>query len=449
MKRLISFAVALSIAMAALMCCTALAEEWICPTCGTPGTGNFCTECGTPKPVSGEWTCPGCGQTGNTGKFCPICGTQRPDDSQMNPQTPTVYVNTGLEQIPGETNKVKLILAGVDASAYYTPAANPDKWLPWNAVDGNQTTCWQHYGKDGEWLQLDIAPEEAVDEIWFKNGFWAYNTNGKDQYSINARLKKVTVQFLYYGESKYRDGQDLVLKDEWGYDWQRFELGHHENVSSVRIVIHSHYEGSEKSFRHDVCLSEVMLVQYAPAESALPAQAEGEAVVYESRPEITGCTLKKKLATRAGPSTKYKEPGTFFGKNNSWKNQTVKVLKKSFDGNIWWVQVDFQNGSGGKRYRVWTGAEKRVNVDLNLVKEEIPIGECDIVPTSDTRWGPGTEYKEAKITLKTNAIGVVYEIENGYADVEYYCDDGATGRVWVPRSAVVSIDTNKDHSGEN
>ena len=59
------------------------------------------------------------------------------------------------------------------------------------------------------------------------------------------------------------------------------------------------------------------------------------------------------------------------------------------------------------------------------------------------------ENADAKTKLKTNAIGVVYEIENGYADVEYYCDDGATGRVWVPQSAVVSIDTNKDHSGEN
>ena len=51
-------------------------EGWKC-TCGTVCTGNFCTECGSPKPAdNGSWTC-SCGQA-NKGKFCSNCGSKKP-----------------------------------------------------------------------------------------------------------------------------------------------------------------------------------------------------------------------------------------------------------------------------------------------------------------------------------------------------------------------------------
>ncbi len=450
MKRWLSFSLALAIIF--LACGTAGAEEWICQTCGQAGnTGNFCPSCGAQRPAPAEWTCPVCGLEGNTGNFCPNCGAQRSDNGEAVQQASQLSVDPNLEQIPGETDRVKVCLISADASDYYTPSANPEKWLPRNAVDGNETTCWQYYGKKGVWLQLDIGTAQAVDEIWFKNGFWGYNDQGYDQYSINARPKDVTIQLLRNGESKYKDVKKIVLKDEWGSDWQRFELGHYEDVTSARIVINSHYQGSFSDFKHDVCLSEVMLVQYASAENASPAQPAGEAVIYESRPDVTGCALLDKIATRSGPSPYDGEnfsTGTFFSKNNSWKKQTVRVLKKSLREGTWWVQIDFQNGKGGKRYRVWTGA-KRVDVDLNKLKDEVPMGDCDIYPTKDTYWGPGKEYAQAKVSIKEDATGQLYAIENGYCDVEYYCDDGTTGRIWVPREAVHNIDTSKDRSGEN
>lgn len=47
---------------------------WTC-ACGNVNTGNFCAECGKPKPA-GPWTC-SCGNM-NTGKFCSECGKPRP-----------------------------------------------------------------------------------------------------------------------------------------------------------------------------------------------------------------------------------------------------------------------------------------------------------------------------------------------------------------------------------
>ena len=52
---------------------------WTCPACGRAGnSGNFCSECGKPKPqASAGWNC-SCGRQGNTGKFCPDCGKPQP-----------------------------------------------------------------------------------------------------------------------------------------------------------------------------------------------------------------------------------------------------------------------------------------------------------------------------------------------------------------------------------
>ena len=48
---------------------------WICPRCQNENHGKFCSECGSPRPVSESWVC-SCG-TQNTGKFCSECGKPR------------------------------------------------------------------------------------------------------------------------------------------------------------------------------------------------------------------------------------------------------------------------------------------------------------------------------------------------------------------------------------
>ena len=49
------------------------AAGWTC-SCGTVNNGNFCSNCGSPKP-SADWIC-SCG-TKNSGKFCSNCGSPR------------------------------------------------------------------------------------------------------------------------------------------------------------------------------------------------------------------------------------------------------------------------------------------------------------------------------------------------------------------------------------
>ena len=446
------FALILTFVFMLPLCAHAEGGAWTCPTCGQPGnTGNFCSNCATPRPAA-DWTCPSCGQKGNTGNFCSNCATPRPGGGSSDPapvqQTQQPVADPSLEQIPGETDRVMVVADRTEASSFIANKQDPNRWSPSNATDGDESTCWQFSAKKGlkgkSWLQIGFYSGQTVDEVWFKNGFWAVNDKGKDQYPINARLKGIRIEFCYGGDAKFRDAVEATLRDESRTGWQKVSVGHRENVSQVRISVISVYKGS--AFPNDVCLSEVMAVRSAPASSAMPAKEQKAATVYESRPDVTGCRLWDRLATRSGPGTQYFEPGTFF--QNNYGEQTVLVLKKKHDGNIWWVQVDFRNGSKYK-YRVWTGVQ-RVDVDLNKVKEEKRICDCDIYPTSDTWYGPGGNYKKVGISINRPAVGTIYQMENGYVDVEYwYEDDGYDGvhRLWVPESAVYNFYYG-DYSGE-
>lgn len=72
MKRLTALLLTLLFTLSA---CTA-ALAWSCPSCGTEGNGNFCTECGTKRPD--ETVCPSCGTNFGESKpnFCTECGTR-------------------------------------------------------------------------------------------------------------------------------------------------------------------------------------------------------------------------------------------------------------------------------------------------------------------------------------------------------------------------------------
>ncbi len=424
---------------------SAAADEspWTCPGCGQEGnTGNFCSNCATPRP-SASWACSVCGQQGNTGNFCSNCAAPRPSAGQApaQPAAQPAQVNDQLEQIPGETNRVKVRVRSVEGDPYIRNAEDASRWVPGNAADGDESTCWQ-FSSGGKktlsknWLTLTLASPQTVDSIWFKNGFWGYSTTGTDQYPLNSRPKNIRVDFRYQNGADYTDPVDITLQDDRArQDWQRFDLGRHSQVTGVRIRVITYYTGSK--FPKDICLSEVMLVQQASASSASAARATNPPTVYEAPKLPSSANLLNYLSTREGPSTSYNEPGTFFKKNSVWKEKTVRVMSKAFDGSIWWVQVDFSSGSAS--YRVWTGL-KRVDVDLNRVKESTPIGIMDMYPT-DTWWGPGGSYAKTK---KPNVYGEtdieIYGRENGYLEVDYYdVNWEVQRRCWVPESKAYNI----------
>lgn len=209
------------------------------------------------------WICPACGQERNTGNFCPNCGGPRPvPDTEVNPE---------LEQIPGETDRVKVDFDRIDSSGYITAKKDRYLYAHWNATDDDLTTCWQFSAKNAKknppWLAMIIEDAQTIDEIWIRNGFQSTDSRGRDQYPLYARLKEIRV-VLYYNEDE-SDELTFVLSDENNGEWEKLDLGRHEKVYDVWIYIQSVYKGSSKP--NNACLTELMLVQRAPAESARPA----------------------------------------------------------------------------------------------------------------------------------------------------------------------------------
>ena len=66
---------------------TSVAGSWTC-ACGTSNLLNFCSKCGSPRPIINTWYCPNCGIP-TTFAFCGNCGTPRPmQQSPVQPQAP-------------------------------------------------------------------------------------------------------------------------------------------------------------------------------------------------------------------------------------------------------------------------------------------------------------------------------------------------------------------------
>ena len=368
------------------------------------------------------WTCSNCGQMWNQGNYCSNCGTPRPSSGNQADYT--------LEQIPGESGFVKVRLQSVSASSYIVNKQDPARWLPSRAADGNDGTCWQfsirNQNPSSVTFEMFTMAPQTVNAVWIKNGFWSVNASGQDLFSMNCRARSVQLEFRYSDSGAYRDAVSFTLPDASSrWDWQRLNVGHKTNVVSVRLRVTSVYTGT--NYPYDVCLNEVMLVQNRSSAGVQSGIGIGGGFAYGSG---VRANLKMRLSTRSGPGTGYDEPGTFFDRN--WQSNAVQVLGKAWDGanEIWWVLVDFQ--SDGARYRVWTGL-KRVSITAESVPVISAAGQGTIEPT-ETRRGPGTQYAKGPTVYEWKSVSI-YGRENGWIEVEYKNDgNGRLYRCWVPES---------------
>lgn len=149
--------------------------------------------------------------------------------------------------------------------------------------------------------------------------------------------------------------------------------------------------------------------------------------------------LLMRLSTRTGPGMQYDEPRMYF--QNDWRTTQVQVMSaaRDNDNEAWWVQVDFTTALG-TRFRAYTEL-KQVDVDIDTVFHEQPLGAGEMTSAARAYWGPGQEYKESKFDVPNHTKVTVYGAENGFVQVEFYDartarSDNSLRRAWVSEKAV-------------
>lgn len=180
--------------------------------------------------------------------------------AQESAQWDELPAATALAVNPLIDGKRQVPVSSVRADSYIT--GSKESYPPENMVDGDETTSWQFSTKQSKlketYVYFSFPEPVTIDELWIKNGFWKI-TSGKDQYTRNSRIKELSIAFLYADSADYADKQTIKLKDDKKRnDWQKIELGAHQNVTGIRFRIMSIYQGSK--FKHDVCVSEVMFM---------------------------------------------------------------------------------------------------------------------------------------------------------------------------------------------
>lgn len=304
-------------------------------------------------------------------------------------------------------------------------------------LDNNASTYWSRTGiRSTEGADLLFVPAEGtVAAIWLRSGNCADSTS----YSVCARPKVVRVSITYLQRgalltSEYRyaltDAFKPYSRETLWYDgYQCLVLPlPFSGVQSVALTVESCYAGS--IWPDLICLSDVLLSSQTPGTQSVSIPTAAP-VPQTGAPVDTWLLMR--LATRSGPSTRYDELGSYFEAGHE-----IRVLSLCYDDNdLPWVQVEFTYRN--ELRRAYTGL-KRVDVSASELREEYALCEARLTDQVTPRYGPGRDYTARKLTLPKGLEGTVFAYENGWAQLEYYDEDGEVWRrVWVPEEDLLTL----------
>ena len=164
-------------------------DGWTC-TCGTVNTSNFCSNCGTAKPV---WTC-SCG-TENTGNFCGNCGKQKGEQQEQNKKVEqNQESNMNQTEIEEKTSNTSNPFINAEVGDYVKfgnypqTAEGKEQPIEWRvlAKENNKMLVISRYGLDAKRFD-DDSNVWANSEIrqWLNGDFYNKVFTEKEKKLIN------------------------------------------------------------------------------------------------------------------------------------------------------------------------------------------------------------------------------------------------------------------------
>ena len=307
---------------------------------------------------------------------------------------------------------------------------------PGYLLDGNISTVYQHACRNEN--SRDNVPEmtfyfnnATLKNIWIRNG----DQSSANAYYAYARIRQLNVSVYTSDGSSVTyqyQLQDAYDPDGtyagWIAGYQCIALpAAFRNVNRVELWIPSWQQGNDNP--DIVCISDIA---FMPDDSGGSIQPTPRPASRNSgsgyHPQVM---LKQRMATRSGPGTQYTELGSYYKEGTA-----VTAVSAAYDdrNGIWWIQTEFTYL--GEKRRAYTGL-KRLDMEAGDVQQERAVRSAVVNRSVYAYWGPGYDYTMYKDPIPAGTEGVVWQAENGYAQLEFYDDSmGLTRRVWIPESAL-------------
>lgn len=174
-------------------------SEWTCPLCQTRNSTQFCTECGTEKPI---WTCK-CG-TVNNGKFCGSCGSSIANlISTAN--TAIAYEKEGkyadVINICSSLNRFNSMSMETDSSKYWVAAEHVSiayySWAEQCLAEKNYKAAVEYFINAGDYSNS----ADRINSVYYAQGEYQFTQGRYDD----------AIQSFQWAEG-YSDANERVLK---------------------------------------------------------------------------------------------------------------------------------------------------------------------------------------------------------------------------------------------
>lgn len=303
-------------------------------------------------------------------------------------------------------------------------------------LDGMASTVWKGKSFRGSTDTPDLTflpGETTLSAIWIRIGDQAssmfYESSNRpatikvDMMSIQSGVLQIE-SYTFSLVDLYQP--DRIFGD-WYKGYQRMQLPHTiKGLVSVSLTIESLFTSGVDNpvLEAPVCISDILFER--EKDNSINATPTERANVQT--------TLLSPMDTRSGPNITYDETGSYFEAGHN-----VTALSYTYGKNdTTWVQVEFTYQNGLRR--AYTEI-KHVNVETRQLVDEECVGFATLTRQVTPRYGPGADYEAHNFTLDSGLEGILYAIENGWAQFHYHDEtNDVDRRVWVEINALVKRD---------